>query len=71
MSGAASNPLQVYTKPFGYAAPLTNVKSNDKQMKTCDATCDEALARLKQRLISALRMIAPDWSSPYECRTDA
>lgn len=53
------------------AAPLTNLTRKGTSIKIRDATCDEAFARLKERLVSAPKMMVPDWSKPFKCHTDA
>lgn len=53
------------------AAPLTNLTRKGKGIKDWDESCDSAFATLKERLVTAPIMTAPNWERPFICHTDA
>ncbi|XP_024005930.1 uncharacterized protein LOC112082768 [Eutrema salsugineum] len=52
------------------ARPLTRLLCKDVEF-VFDAECEEAFKKIKEALISAPTVQAPDWSLPFEVMTDA
>lgn len=63
--------LRFIRSVFDIAAPLTNLTRIRASIKHRDAKCDEASARLRERLISAPVMMAPNCGKLFSCLTDA
>lgn len=53
------------------AIPLTNLTRKNANIGNWNNDCDTAFAALKEHLISAPIMRAPDWSRAFRCHTDA
>lgn len=53
------------------AAPLSNLTRKNSSISNWNSTCDDSFQTLKDSLISAPVMKAPDWSRPFLCHTDA
>lgn len=53
------------------AAPLTNLTRKNSCIANWDSACDSAFGTLKDTLISAPIMRAPDWTRQFRCHMDA
>lgn len=53
------------------AAPLTNLTRKYSNISSWNDECNSAFQSLKETLVNAPVMRAPDWSRPFRCHTDA
>lgn len=53
------------------ARPLTDLTKKDKGIAAWNDECSQSFEELKQTLISAPVLIAPDWTKPFELHVDA
>lgn len=53
------------------AAPLTNLTRKNHSIRDWDSGCDAAFRNLKERLMNAPIMRAPDWALPFRCHIEA
>lgn len=61
-----------FVKEFSrIAAPLTNLTRKNSSIANWNNECTSAFRSLKEVLITAPVMQAPDWSRPFRCHTDA